>query len=258
MDRRNADLPAPVYLGLVLVPLVAQVTVRLLDPGLRTYKTIFNGELGFIELGTAALLLVAVVLLALQSRRMFVHGERWNGALLAVLAVGGFLFMGEEISWGQWFFRWDSPDWFLQHNAQGETNLHNLTFVKKDIAKWIVVLGIAVFGLIMPLRGGPRVGRIGPFDRRLLPTHACVPVAALVVASHLVVKLTWWFMGLELEPLIGIDVREATEFYVAMFGLIYALSLRQRLGPPPFSAGHAGRYGAHGGGSRGMPANPAE
>src|SRR3546814_16931050 len=75
MDRRNADLPAIIYLGLVIVLLVVQIGVRLLDPSLEVYKSIFNGEMGFIELGTAALLLSACVLLAPDARRLSRHGE---------------------------------------------------------------------------------------------------------------------------------------------------------------------------------------
>jgi hypothetical protein len=259
MDRRNADLPATVFLGLVLVPLFAQAAVRLLDPGMEVYKAIFNGEMGFIELGTAAMLLAAAVILAQEARRLFRNGERWNGWLAAILAFGAFLVMGEEISWGQWFFHWDSPEWFLEHNAQGETNLHNLVFVKKDIPKWLVVIGIAVFGLVMPFLKGASRRRIGPFDRKMLPTAVCAPVAFVVVASHVVVKLLWWILGLELEPLIGIDVREATEFYIALFGLIYALSLRLRLQSSPSMAASGASFGIGGGtGTHDIAAGPRQ
>ena len=229
MDRREADLSATVSIRLVLVPLTIQLLARLLDPWYGAYTTLFNGEAGFIELGTAAMLLAGSILLARIAARLLRDGERANGILAAVLAFGAFLVMGEEISWGQWLFHWNSPEWFLQYNDQGETNLHNLVFVKKDIPKWVVVIGIAVFGLFLPLRGGPTAGRIGPFDAKMLPTAACVPAALVVVVSHVMVKVLWWFGGIELEPLLGIDVREATEFYVALFGLTYAMSLWIRL-----------------------------
>ena len=245
MDRREVDLSATVYIGLVLIPLVTQVVARLLDPWHGAYVAIFNGESGFIELGTAAMLLAASIILSRQALLLYRDGQKANAVLAGILAFGAFVVMGEEVSWGQWLFHWDSPDWFLEHNQQGETNLHNLVFVKKDIPKWLVVIGMAVFGLIMPLRGRHRGGRIGPFDSKMLPTLACVPVAIVVVFSHVVVKIVWWLGDVELEPLIGIDVREATEFYIALFGLIYAMSLAVRLPvlrPVPQAAdGHAPR-----------------
>jgi magnesium-transporting ATPase (P-type) len=43
--------------------------------------------------------------------------------LLGILFLMAF---GEEISWGQRIFNWDTPDEFKHLNAQQETNLHNL------------------------------------------------------------------------------------------------------------------------------------
>lgn len=44
----------------------------------------------------------------------------------AALAILFFFAAGDEISWGQRIFGIESSDFFLQHNKQGETNLHNL------------------------------------------------------------------------------------------------------------------------------------
>ncbi len=33
----------------------------------------------------------------------------------------------EEISWGQHYFNWKSPDLFVEYNNQKETNLHNIS-----------------------------------------------------------------------------------------------------------------------------------
>ena len=43
--------------------------------------------------------------------------------LLAMLLFFGF---GEEISWGQRIFGWQTPTWWNHMNVQGETNIHNL------------------------------------------------------------------------------------------------------------------------------------
>lgn len=45
---------------------------------------------------------------------------------LAILLVVCF---GEEISWGQRIFGWRTPEFFSKHNAQNETNLHNIQAV---------------------------------------------------------------------------------------------------------------------------------
>ena len=43
------------------------------------------------------------------------------------LLVLGLIFVGlEEVSWGQWFFYFNSPEYFKETNLQRETNIHNL------------------------------------------------------------------------------------------------------------------------------------
>ena len=43
------------------------------------------------------------------------------------LLVLGLIFVGlEEVSWGQWFFYFKSPEYFKETNLQRETNIHNL------------------------------------------------------------------------------------------------------------------------------------
>jgi hypothetical protein len=39
--------------------------------------------------------------------------------------VAALVIFGEEVSWGQWLWRWESPEVFVEHNLQKETNLHN-------------------------------------------------------------------------------------------------------------------------------------
>jgi hypothetical protein len=69
----------------------------------------------------------------------------------------------EEISWGQRIFGWESPEWFQLHNAQAETNLHNLRFHGIKLNKWVFGKGLALVLLlyvgILPLLY-PRVARV--------------------------------------------------------------------------------------------------
>jgi hypothetical protein len=56
--------------------------------------------------------------------------------ILAIILV--FIFgAGEEISWGQRIFNVESSQYFLENNAQGETNLHNMVVDGKKINKII-------------------------------------------------------------------------------------------------------------------------
>lgn len=51
-----------------------------------------------------------------------------GGGRLAFLSLAALFFFiaGEEISWGQRIFGWETPDWLKEHNIQHETSIHNL------------------------------------------------------------------------------------------------------------------------------------
>lgn len=51
--------------------------------------------------------------------------DRGGAKIVAVIALAALFFTGEETSWGQTYFQWDTPEKLLDHNL--ETNLHNLS-----------------------------------------------------------------------------------------------------------------------------------
>lgn len=83
------------------------------------------------------------------------HRKAWF--LFVTFALGVLLFFaaGEEISWGQRILGLKSSEFFLEKNAQGETNLHNLVVNGVKLNKLIFSIGlIAVLGIylvVMPL-----------------------------------------------------------------------------------------------------------
>lgn len=91
------------------------------------------------------------------------------------LFLGFLFFLGamEEISWGQRIFGIESPEWFLKHNRQLETNVHNLVIYGVNLNKVIFgrFLGILVliYMLAMPILYRLH-GKFKDFiDRRAIP-----------------------------------------------------------------------------------------
>ena len=82
---------------------------------------------GLIEHGTVLVLLLGIFagligFIRYRNRLPYAVISYWFlGWSLALL-----FFAGEEISWGQWFFKWETPELMQEWNDQGETNLHNL------------------------------------------------------------------------------------------------------------------------------------
>ncbi|MDD4190315.1 MAG: hypothetical protein PHI28_03230 [Mangrovibacterium sp.] len=60
------------------------------------------------------------------------------------LAVLFFFAAGEEISWGQRILGIESSDFFLEHNKQAETNLHNMVVKGKNLNKLLFAAPIFV------------------------------------------------------------------------------------------------------------------
>ena len=196
------------------------------------YEAVFENESGVVELATA-LLLVPCAWLALRAARLgAARGWRVFPALLGVFALGCVFLMGEELSWGQHVFEWQSPAYFLEHNTQDETNLHNLSSFNKNLPKWVLVVAMGLGGIAVPLlrrRLDSQLHSVGGEALAwMLPTKVCLPVALIVVPLHVGTKVLGW-NGIETDPAWGIDLRETTELYISIFFFVYTWSLHRRL-----------------------------
>jgi hypothetical protein len=93
-----------------------------------------------IEDASAMLLFAAAALMALSAWRLH-RSKPQHGAWLvrgAVALAVAFLIIGmEEISWGQRIFGIRSPEVFLEHNLQRETNLHNFVTDEAENAYYL-------------------------------------------------------------------------------------------------------------------------
>lgn len=49
-------------------------------------------------------------------------------------------YLGEEISWGQHFFKWQSFEFFLENNFQKETNIHNISNIFDQLPRTLVLI----------------------------------------------------------------------------------------------------------------------
>lgn len=90
----------------------------------------FVNEDGTVENLTSIAFFVSGILslLLIRAKTLFASTKRARQiftGLCIFLAVGFFLVAGEEISWGQRIFGWESSESVHDVNLQGETNLHN-------------------------------------------------------------------------------------------------------------------------------------
>ena len=114
----------------------------------------------------------------------------WRSAILLALALMMLLMTGEEISWGQRIFGFETPEWIKRQNFQGELTFHNWAVFQPQQSgnrlqnAWLV--GVAVYLGALPWLASlwPRLGRR---LRRL-----GIPLASRLVASLTLASLAWY------------------------------------------------------------------
>ena len=124
------------------------------NTNLTYFDEVYTVEDGFVENGSALFLFGSSMLLLVRFFKLFKHKDLfWKIGILAMCAVF-FFGAGEEISWGQRIFNVESSEYFLEHNAQGETNLHNMvvgeTKINKLIFSQLLTVVLVIYLIITP------------------------------------------------------------------------------------------------------------
>ena len=194
-------------------------------------KWVNHETYGILEVAHFILPLIGVVIGARLLFSPFVLRRPLVLAVTIVSVLSCLYIAGEEISWGQKFFRWDTPEFWKEVNRQHETNLHNLSRSFDQTPRAVLEYSIAIGGLLVPLAAAfdPRV-RANRFSL-FLPATALMPAAIGTVAFKLVQALH------ARGAFRGFDVLEVIETYLCFFMLAYLLVFARRLrelgGPPP-------------------------
>ncbi len=113
-----------------------------------------HSELGVIELGTAALYLLASVLAVRLAWRFRGELRRRYRALYVLFAAAALFVCLEEINYGQYLLGFGTPDWFMEHSTKGEMNLHNLAGnVPARRLNLLATLAFPLWCIVLPLVG---------------------------------------------------------------------------------------------------------
>jgi len=224
------DLPRWSWLYLpVLFPIFQQLFAYF-DPN--HYLRWMEGELGFVEQASAILAFAGAgvgISLLRQWRRL---PSRWLAAWLLFGTLACIYDGGEEISWGQQWLHWDTPEMWSEINKQRETNLHNISSWFNQKPELVLQLGIFVGGVVYPLTMGRRRRRQGVESVNdwwywLWPTAIVVPTAIISMAITLLnLHHRIYYFG----PTFNMTRwSETAEMYYDYFMLLYLLSFRYRL-----------------------------
>ncbi|NIM10897.1 MAG: hypothetical protein GTO45_02820, partial [Candidatus Aminicenantes bacterium] len=185
--------------------------------------------MGFIELATPIILIVAIVF---GIRAWLLRAYLPSGGLkiwLALVTVACIYFAGEEISWGQQLFGWQSPEIMQEINDQQETNIHNISswFDQKPrllLELWIIIGGIFVAAL---RKWKPGIYKTDRWSYWFWPGFACFPAALLAELVKLPERIKDNF-GITSLP-TDLRYSELQELLFAMFLMCYLASNFKRL-----------------------------
>jgi len=141
--------------GLVLVFGIVLYGLILLrqDPGA---FDVWIREDGLVEWLTFVVLGIMSVY-SFQGSFSFVRHDETKAARSMWFLMGLLFLFGamEEISWGQRVLGIQSPEWFLRHNRQGETNIHNLVIYGVNLNRLIfgrmLAIWVTIYMLAMPM-----------------------------------------------------------------------------------------------------------
>ncbi len=228
MDRNRQDISPWVWLAFPVALITVVYFIAFYDA--EFYYRWIAGELGLLELGQPVIVAVAacygVRILALRPA----WPKKWLGPWTVLLVLGCVYVVGEEISWGQHFFGWGTPEWIDRLNDQGETNLHNVSSWFDQKPRVLLEFAVIIGGILYPLwsRYAAWKGR-KPKESEfwLWPSIVCLPTAVLAEVSRLPERL----FARDEMPVQGLLVRhsEMQEFFFYLFILIYLISLHFRI-----------------------------
>jgi len=243
-------LPRWLWLWLAPATIVVEFAFHAVRPV--AYERWFGGEHGVIENLTNLFALGGlVVALALFARRRAV-ASRLFGPCMLVLALGCFVFAGEEMSWGQHLLGFEVPEGIAARNDQGELNLHNdpvleplFDFWARNTLSWAALIG----GVILPIvrqrrgRGTPDIASPSLWGWAI-PTILCVPTALTVIAVTLPPRAFGLMHVATPYPFPwNISWSESKEYDLALLILVYVLTLLRYV-PGRGAASVAGRAAA--------------
>ncbi|MHC4295616.1 MAG: hypothetical protein ACYSTL_08535 [Planctomycetota bacterium] len=237
--ERKHDVSAVFWLYLPLGSLALKLLAPLLGP--QRWSAFMETELGFVENATAVFLIPAVILSILIFRRRRELPPR-IGWIMLMLGLASLFFAGEEISWGQWYFEFKTPDVISEVNRQGEFNIHN-TYSKyggnllNNIPRQILNLAMIV-AIFLPIVFHKRMQAEGARKKVwywLIPNYRLIPIALMAIVMRLPDKIGKIFsLQVPRDSYLAMSLIRASgefkEYCFAIAILLYVLSIYIRMG----------------------------
>ena len=216
----------PGWLWIPVLLLVFLVAAGLILSPEDYLKWIGSERTGALEI-SQVLVAIPSVFLAVQilfHEKLIRFSWLWFWVLLA--ALGSFYIAGEEASWGQHWFLWETSENWAALNDQGETNLHNNSPWFDQKPRTLLEIVVVVGGIILPIAQYFKPGLIDKSLSIVVPSFVLLPTALLAELSRRTEPVFEYF---EISYQFLYRTSEIQELYFYLFILFYLIVLKQRL-----------------------------
>ena len=219
--RERSAVP---WLAVSIVLALGVPVISITDPAFYL-RWIDNETTGLQEIAHALLPAMCLVIALRLLTRPLVRGDWLMTAWLTIIALGCLYLAGEEISWGQHFIGWETPESLARLNDQEETNLHNVSSWLDQRPRTLLKVGIYGGTLILPfLWLMPR----SPLPERPSPSYPPLHLWPVAVGL-LVVDLGGDILDQTIYEQLPWRDGELEETFIVLFMLGYMLALYRRI-----------------------------
>ena len=183
-------------------------------------------ENGFVENMQSILLFLSILLLLKIIKKFEFDKLIKTFIFLKILALTYFL--GEEISWGQHFFNWQTPTLFSDYNNQNETNLHNISNLLDQLPRSLVILWCGFIPVIFYFLNKKFLFK-NEINFIILPKKILLLISFLILLFFLPDFL---IDKLDLHPGIEVGIKDSAEAIIIdfiSFNYVHRLSELQEL-----------------------------
>ncbi len=163
MHTSKTQIKNLLYGVIVLLYGTAIATVVITAHADATWLRVMTQENGFFESMSVVILLSMSMYGSVTIYRYY---KDFHGTVLSVMALFSllsFVAAMEEMSWGQHLLHFQSSEFFMQHNQQHETNLHN--FMNANLFSSILYTTVYTVFVFVPLLYKIGLYRYAPFKK---------------------------------------------------------------------------------------------
>lgn len=180
----------------------------------------FYSEFGPVEIFQETILFICLFFSVYIFRKLKSDENKWLKAWIGLAALASFYVAFEEISWGQTFFNWQTPEEWARINGQEETNIHNTSQLFNSVPRTLLEIAVLVGGVIIPLFLKFKPSKLPAIFSAIYPGSVVLFAGVVTLIVKLLEQTKGWF---------GVQVfyrkSEVMETFLYYFVFLYLIDL---------------------------------